>query len=1080
MTRASIILTQSIACMCAAALVAGCSDEKKQGRFKERAQGYVESGELEKAKIAYMNILRKEPGNTEAILTMGRIWMDQGSPVRAMPYLLKSRDLAPNDAAVRVRLALAYMSLQALPEAHKEAAAALAADPANGEALTLLVESATTPEEKEAARKAADAFPAPEAVEAHLARAKFFVDENDAVRAEEAVTRALAVAPDSVRALAAAGSLRLALKDPEGAAQRFKQASEKAPARSPQRLQYADFLATQGKRDEARALLAEVCRQAPDYIPAWMMAARLAFSAEKPDEALKALDTLFGLDAENYPARLLQAQILVSKEDFAKAIDILEKLDQAHPRQSTVKYQLGRTYLQSGDAEKAAEALREAVALAPNFPEAVFMLAQIDRRSGRTEAAIAALKGLLEKQPKLVQAAVALADAYQESGRMDEAAAMMRQVAAAEPKNVEHALRLGLLLVQSGKTDEARTVVQKVLEVSPGNLTAIAQLVDLDLIARDFAAAEARVREVLDTTPDSAPAYLMRGRILTVQQSWEEAEKALEKALQLDPQLGSAQDLLVQVRRAGGKLPQAIEQAEAALARNPDDAGLLRQTAVLHSESGGYAKAAEHYERLLKIRPTPDAFVLNNLATLYAVYLNQPERAYDLARQARGLRPGVGQAVTPEAKLEAASIADTLGWLMYRRGEYPQALALLQEAAGPLAENAEVQYHLGLAAAAMGQDEAARKALTAAAAATAEFPGQAEARQQLALLGGEAGGATPSAEIAGLLAKSPDDVVLQLRLAEAHEREKNFPQAAAAYAAVLGRNPALVVAARKLAELHAGPVPDPAKALEYARTARQLAPNDPRVAGVLGKLVFESGDHAFAYNLLREAGRAQGAEPAVVADLARAAYSLGKVEEARSAMQSALSAAPDAPFAAEAAAFLALTAPGGGADAAAADRALQQNPRDVPALMVRAAAQAAQKDPASAIASYEAVLAVYPSFVPAQKELALLLAADPGTRDRAFELAGQARKALPDDAEVADVLGRLNHHRKEHRLAVQLLSEAARTRPLGAESLRCLGLAQIALGDQKAGRESLTQALAAGLSGAEAAEVSQILEAESK
>ena len=42
-------------------------------------------------------------------------------------------------------------------------------------------------------------------------------------------------------------------------------------------------------------------------------------------------------------------------------------------------------------------------------------------------------------------------------------------------------------------------------------------------------------------------------------------------------------------------------------------------------------------------------------------------------------------------------IADTLGWILYERGTYGRALALLKEAASAQPENALVQYHLGFA-----------------------------------------------------------------------------------------------------------------------------------------------------------------------------------------------------------------------------------------------------------------------------------------------------------------------------------------------------------------------------------------------
>ena len=83
---------------------------------------------------------------------------------------------------------------------------------------------------------------------------------------------------------------------------------------------------------------------------------------------------------------------------------------------------------------------------------------------------------------------------------------------------------------------------------------------------------------------------------------------------------------------------------------------------------------------------------LNNLAYLYAERLNDLDKAYDLARKARDL-----QGNDP-------AIADTLGWVLSKRGDYQQALTILQESAEKLPDNPEIQFHLGMTALHDGPD----------------------------------------------------------------------------------------------------------------------------------------------------------------------------------------------------------------------------------------------------------------------------------------------------------------------------------------------------------------------------------------
>ena len=71
--------------------------------------------------------------------------------------------------------------------------------------------------------------------------------------------------------------------------------------------------------------------------------------------------------------------------------------------------------------------------------------------------------------------------------------------------------------------------------------------------------------------------------------------------------------------------------------------------------------------------------------------------------------------------------ADTLGWILYKKGDYARARALLEESAGKMSEQPEVQLHVGMVRYMMGDERAARTALQEAAASKDEFPDKAEA-----------------------------------------------------------------------------------------------------------------------------------------------------------------------------------------------------------------------------------------------------------------------------------------------------------------------------------------------------------------
>ena len=142
---------------------------------------------------------------------------------------------------------------------------------------------------------------------------------------------------------------------------------------------------------------------------------------------------------------------------------------------------------------------------------------------------------------------------------------------------------------------------------------------------------------------------------------------------------------------------------------------------------------------------------------------------------------------------------------------------------------------------------------------------------------------------------------------------------------------------------------------------------------------------------------------------------------------------------------------------------LKSNPEYVPALMAQAALHAQRGQIKPATEMYNDILRRLPDFAPAQKRLATLYAQDPSTVAPAYDLATKARKTLPDDPELSELLGRLSYEKKEYPRAIQLLQESARKRPLDADSLFYLGMSQLQARQKTEARGVLNQALVAGL-----------------
>ncbi len=1048
----NLILTAALV----AISVTGCTREARKASALASAENDFKGGAYDNAKISYIKVLQLDQRSATPFARLGQIWLEEGAPLRAIAFLKKAEELAPKDSDNRLRLAQVYQAIGAQADARKEALKALEQSSTNEKALVFLTEIAHSPEEIGAAEEAIQKFPGKETALWHLAAANIALRKKDLAGAEEAIKKALAIDPKSPEAHQAQGIVNLVQKNPKGAVVELKTAATLAPARSNVQMTYAQFLSQIEGPDAATAYLKGLTAKAPDFLPAWIMLGRLAFAKGKYDEVSGNLENVFSRDPENIDARFLQSDVFLAKHEPEKAVTELEKLEKTYPELPPARYRMAQAYLQQNKTAQAGSELDQALAKNPDYTEAILARAELNLRTGKAAPAVSELQELLIKQPRLRPAQLLLADAYRAVGRTEDAASIFREQIKVTPDALEPYLVLGTIDVQRGKTDEARISFAKALELAPDNLLAIEQLVNLDLKAKDFAAATELVKGQLQKHPDRAAPWLLQGKLLMAQAQWKEAEKVLKKALELDPNSGTAYDMLVATYLTTNRLPDAAHELETVLAKAPQNQAALMTLAIIREKEKDYPKARDAYEKLLVLNPK---FVpaLNNLSYLYAEQFNQPDKAFELAQKARTL-----DSANP-------AVADTLGWAAYKRGDYQQALTLSQESATKVGDNPEIEFHLGMANYMMGQADAARAAFQKALAAPGNFPSKSKAQSRLALLGDVAGSsaALTVAQLEEMLKQQPNDPVARLRLAETYEKQNDWAHAAEAYEAALKINPKLPSAALKLAQIYSGPASNKEKALTYAKMARSLAPGDPKTTAILGRVAFDTGEFSWAYDLLREQARQADSDPRGLHDLAWAAYSLGKVAEARGAMQRSVNASPDAATASDGNEFLTLTAleinsAGLGSAKPGIDAQLKADPKYVPALMAAAALDLQSGSKTTAIDRYQQVLQRFPDFAPAQKQLAIFYADDPTHNAEAFDLATKARKSLPDDPALTRLLGQLSYTKKDYPRAIQFLQEVAEKKALDATGQYYLGMACKEEKRSSDAIKALTEALAGG------------------
>ncbi|MDZ7379307.1 MAG: tetratricopeptide repeat protein, partial [candidate division KSB1 bacterium] len=289
------------------------------------------------------------------------------------------------------------------------------------------------------------------------------------------------------------------------------------------------------------------------------------------------------------------------------------------------------------------------------------------------------------------------------------------------PNNAAGYYELGLVYQEQQRSQEAQAAFEQAFALEPDLVDALAQVAALFVARGQVDKALERVHHALQTSPHHPRLYNLLASLLQVQGKNAEAEEAFKKALALDNTLFETYFGLARLYTRTKAYDQAIAQYEGIIKAQP---GLLAPYALvgmIYDLQSHVQKANEYYQKALKIDPK-FAVAANNLAWNYTEHGGNLDEALALARSAREQMP------------DSPQVADTLGWIYYKKQEYPKAISLLKESVARRTNDPVIRYHLGMAYYKNGDTGLAKVELQQALHLRPDFPGAQEARAILAAL----------------------------------------------------------------------------------------------------------------------------------------------------------------------------------------------------------------------------------------------------------------------------------------------------------------------------------------------------------
>jgi len=287
----------------------------------------------------------------------------------------------------------------------------------------------------------------------------------------------------------------------------------------------------------------------------------------------------------------------------------------------------------SGDVESAAakyEALRSAL---PNHPELHYLLGAAYVHLNRLNDALSVLEHCLKQRPDHVPAMEMAGSAWVKLNRLDNAVPYFEKAARQSPTSAAAQCRLGSTLIATHRYEEARSAYQTALDIEPENAEAMTGLgFALHKMGKSIEA-ESLLRSCIDTT-SYAQAHTVLAGLLDEEARFDEAEAVLRRCLAVHPNyLPALHSLAISIHKQGnlieaekayrkaisagvtgpdiavqrtdaltdlGKLDEAAEILERAIATTPHHAGLMTGLGRVHELRGDLAHALKLHDRAIE------------------------------------------------------------------------------------------------------------------------------------------------------------------------------------------------------------------------------------------------------------------------------------------------------------------------------------------------------------------------------------------------------------------------------------------------------------------------------------------------
>lgn len=466
---------------------------------------------------------------------------------------------------------------------------------------------------------------------------------------------------------------------------------------------------TEGKYDEALALYGRALEFDPKATEIYRDAIKCAMRTNKIDLARQYVDRLLTLQPEKADNLALSGMVNWGQGRIPEAVADYEKALKLDPDNGDALYQLSLLLRESEPRRSLEYLAKYAEVNEQERPRIYYEIAVMKLKEQDTDGALDYFGKAAAMSPDFLQPRYAMGQLYEMRRDTEAAVSVYREILKADPKNPSLNGRLGELMLSMERVPEAEAYFRRAAELEPDNAPANYWLAAIAEERKDYAAA-AEYLGKSSAYATSPVLVLRRSLYLTQSHRMQEAADALAAAYAKWPQehdigyfyaLGLAD--MKQYDKAFDVLGGIVRAA-------PDNMDALTQYGIVAERLNKIDIMEQSFDTVLSTRPA-DAMVLNYMGYALADRGLKLDKARDCITRALAADPDNG------------AYQDSMGWVLYKLGNYADALSNIRKAAGNSPYDAEIWQHLGAVYSVLGSTEAAWLSYRTAFMLEPETPG---------------------------------------------------------------------------------------------------------------------------------------------------------------------------------------------------------------------------------------------------------------------------------------------------------------------------------------------------------------------